>query len=467
MNSKYKYLIKNTGILTISNFSSKILVFLIVPLYTYYLSIEEYGNYDLIISTIQLLVPVLSLNIVDGVMRFSMSKDIDRNQVISIGVRYLIVAEFGVAIIIVCNYVTGLWNGLSGFELLTFFYFSFYMLNQFAIQLAKGFEQVNDMAIAGVIGTVSLLAANVIALIFLDSGIRGFFIANIIGQAIPTLFLFYRMRIWRYMHLSIDKNLNREMISYSFPLLFSTIGWWVNSAFDKYVVAIMCGVASNGLISVAYKIPSIINTLQSIFVQAWQISAIKEYETDGSEKFYKEAFVYLNTFICIGASFLLLFNKIISGILFSKEFYKAWELVPFLVLSSVFNSSAGFLGPILSAKKDSISMAKSAVYGALTNIVLNILLVFLMGVKGATIATAMASLVIYYIRRRAIKNIIISSRYKFVMASWMILVIQAIISSFSGFRYIEVLSSVCMVSIVTIFNKEIVSIFKIIKARRI
>lgn len=65
MNTKAKYLIKNTGILTISNFSSKILVFLLVPLYTSVLSTAEYGTYDLAISTVTLLYPILTVNIVD------------------------------------------------------------------------------------------------------------------------------------------------------------------------------------------------------------------------------------------------------------------------------------------------------------------------------------------------------------------------------------------------------------------
>ena len=72
MDNRYKYLIKNTGILTISSFSTKILTFLMVPLYTSVLTTEEYGTYDLAVSTVSLLIPILSVNIVDGVMRYSM-----------------------------------------------------------------------------------------------------------------------------------------------------------------------------------------------------------------------------------------------------------------------------------------------------------------------------------------------------------------------------------------------------------
>lgn len=82
MNSKYKYLIKNTGILAISNFSSKLLVFFLVPIYTSVLSTAEYGTYDLAMSTVLLLYPVLTVNIVDGVMRFSMEKGADHTKII-------------------------------------------------------------------------------------------------------------------------------------------------------------------------------------------------------------------------------------------------------------------------------------------------------------------------------------------------------------------------------------------------
>ena len=94
MDSRYKYLIKNTGILTISSFSTKILTFLMVPLYTSVLTTEEYGTYDLAVSTVSLLIPILSVNIVDGVMRYSMDSRYDRADIFSIGLRRISVAAF-------------------------------------------------------------------------------------------------------------------------------------------------------------------------------------------------------------------------------------------------------------------------------------------------------------------------------------------------------------------------------------
>nr|HAK42623.1 polysaccharide biosynthesis protein [Clostridium sp.] len=61
--NKYKYLAKNMGFLTISNFGTKILSFFLVPLYTSILTTEEYGTYDLFNTTIGILVPFLTLNV--------------------------------------------------------------------------------------------------------------------------------------------------------------------------------------------------------------------------------------------------------------------------------------------------------------------------------------------------------------------------------------------------------------------
>ena len=75
---KYKYLAKNIGLLTLSNFATKLLSFFLVPLYTSILTTADYGTYDLFNTTVGVLIPILTLNVQDGVMRFAMDKNYDR-----------------------------------------------------------------------------------------------------------------------------------------------------------------------------------------------------------------------------------------------------------------------------------------------------------------------------------------------------------------------------------------------------
>lgn len=428
MNKKYKYLLKNVGILFLGNFSSKILVFLLVPLYTSVLSTEEYGTYDLMYSLIQILLPILTLNIISAVMRFLLDQNTVTEEIASIGLKFIlqsILIVMAGSFLAVCTHVISLSYGV-----LIFAYYVFYSLNQYFIHLAKGRERVRDIAAAGVLSSVTMLSCNLLFLLVFEWGLTGFFAANIVGQAMPACYYAVRLREslqWKGIRKgkkSVEReSTKKQMLAYSVPLITSDIAWWINNASDKYVVAWLCGVGASGILSVGYKIPSIVNIFQQIFIQAWHISGVKEF--DGEKEFYQNTFQYLNLCMCFAASGLLLLCKPLARILFAKEFYEAWSYVPFLLMSGVINASAGFAGPILSAKKDSVTMAKSAIYGAVTNLILNVVLVYLFGIQGATIATAVSSAVIFHVRKSAVRESIESTFYGKVMLSWGVLVVQS------------------------------------------
>lgn len=461
MNKKYKYLFKNLGILTISNFASKILVFLLVPLYTSVLSTDEYGTYDLVISTVSLMYPLLTLNIVDAVMRFSMDKSCSIESIVSIGIKYISSSFIVVAVFLFIINRIGILQEIAGFEIFIFLYYLFYVLNQFFIQFAKGLEKITDMGVAGVLGTVIMIASNVLFLIVFRLGLPGFFIANILSQAIPVAYFFVRLRFWKYFKtFNIDKDLRKEMLLYCTPLIATVVGWWVNSTSDKYVVTFMCGKAANGVLAISYKIPQILNTFQAIFIQAWQISAIKEYGENDSAKFYGSSFAVVNVLMCAACSWLIILSKPLAGILYAKDFYVAWQYVPFLLISSVLNCASGFLGPILAARKDSKSMALSAVYGATVNVILNILLVYLIGIQGATIATVISSFVIYQVRKKAVRGKIVIDRYRTVLITWGLLCIQALVEIYTSYWYVEVALMLIMVFLNRSRLKEILTMGK-------
>ena len=97
--NKYKKLLSNTAAMTVGQFSSKILSFLLIPLYTSILSTEEYGIYDIIVTTVALLTPFLTLVISEAVLRFAIDNDYDNRYVLTIGVT-LVVLGSGVLILL-------------------------------------------------------------------------------------------------------------------------------------------------------------------------------------------------------------------------------------------------------------------------------------------------------------------------------------------------------------------------------
>lgn len=460
---RYSELLKNTGILAIGNFTSKILIFLLVPLYTHFLSTSEYGYYDLVYTTIQLLVPILSLNVADGVLRFCIDDKRNTRPIHRISLKYIFASIFVVLFLLVIMAVAGSSYVKKEDIGILIAYYASYILNQYYNQMAKGVDRVKDIAIAGVIGTLATVSLCILFLPVLHFGLQGFFIANILGQLVPALFLFCRVTpVLKLMPNDRDPVLEKRYLAYTLPLIFSNIGWWINNTSDRYIITWMKGVDINGLLSVAYKLPSILTILYGVFIQAWQISAMKEYGKEDSSLFYRAVFTHMNYFLYILASGLLILTPFLSGIMFADEFAAAWEFVPFLTMSSVFTAVAGCIAPILVSTFDTKSVAKSTIYGGLVNIVLNIVLTMLMGSQGVAVATAVSTLVILLYRYYALpKPRAIDRKTMFRCGlMWLALSLQAV-----AVLYKLYIVQLILILVVLLLNRDLLKLYisKILK----
>ena len=162
---KYKYLLKNVGIMTLANFGTKILSFLMVPLYTNVLSTEAYGAFDIYQTTLFLIVPVLSLNIADGIMRFSLDEEYDKREVFMVGVRRYVAACLLCVLIVAVNQIFSIIETLTLFPHFFVLYFVTSLMSDILNNYARGIEKVSDVAVGGIMGSVSMLSLNVLFLL--------------------------------------------------------------------------------------------------------------------------------------------------------------------------------------------------------------------------------------------------------------------------------------------------------------
>lgn len=454
---KYSELFKNTGILAIGNFSSKILVFLLIPLYTSILSTSEYGFYDLVYTTIQLLVPILTVDITDSVLRFTMDKDCDKRQLVRIDLKYLAI---GIICFIVPLILIGAFNFnhyVTEYNLYIALYYVSYMINQYMNQFAKGIDKVKEIAIAGVLSTLITVGLCALLLIIFPLELYGFFISYIAGQAVSAIYLLFATRFKTFFSKKkINKALEKAVIRYSAPLILNNIGWWMNNTSDKYVISYMSGVDANGLLSVAYKIPNILDTFIQIFTQAWQISAIKEYEKDKDNKFYNQIFKYMNCTLLYAALVLILITKWLAHFIFQGDFFGAWNYVPFLVLSCVFTASSAYMAAILSATYQTKPIATSTVVGGVLNVALNFLLIIMLGNNGVTVATAISSFVIFYIRYFYIREYFDKKVIAKVLIQWLFILAQCVLAIFE----LRILEVILLIVTIVIFWKDLSSMIK-------
>ena len=216
---KYVKLAKNTGIFAIANIGSSLVSFLLVRFYTELLTTEQYGTVDMITTTSSMLIPFLTLAIVEGVFRFSIDSK-DKSSVLSIG---LYVTLFGNIIFsIIGRIVLGmtvyvqysLWMGII------IFVTSFD--NIFA-QFVRGVGRVKIFALSGILKTTVIICTNIVLLGYFGLKTEGYLISMIIGEIASAVYLLISCKCWKYLLLKPDKHVFREMITYSIPLMPSSL----------------------------------------------------------------------------------------------------------------------------------------------------------------------------------------------------------------------------------------------------
>lgn len=421
----YKYLLKNIGLLTISQFGTKILAFFLVPLYTNILSTTEYGTYDIFTTTINLLIPIVTLNLSDAVLLFALDEEKNRSEVLSIGLKYSLIGFVFSIIFLALNKFINLFPAINEYWYYFPFLFLLTVINSLFSGFARGIDRVKETAIGGVICSSTMIGCNLLFLLVLKWGLHGYFAANIIALFLQIIYLYFACELKNYIKHNNNQKLEKEMKSYSMPLIANNIGWWVNNSSDRYIVTWMCGVSANGIYSVGYKIPSILNMFQSIFSQAWTMSAVKDFDSNDSNGFFSRIYGIYNCGMVLICSGIIINSRLIAKILYAKDFFVAWKYVPFLTMAIVFGSLSGFLGGIFAAVKDSKLFGKSTIIGAGLNIFLNIILVYFIGALGAAIATLIAFFVVWFIRLNHVKkHINIKINLKRDYSSYLIMLVQ-------------------------------------------
>lgn len=387
--NKYNYLAKNTILFTISSFGSKILVFLLVPLYTSILSTTDYGIADTITTTASLLIYIFTLNIQDAVLRFAIEHGKNPKQYLAYGIRMLNIGSVALVVILILIKLFNVINWDGYFYLFLFLQYYFVAIYHIYSNYLRAIDKVKEVAISGIITTLVTIFCNIIFLLFFKVGLIGYLISMVVGSLASSVYcnIIISYSPIKLISLSVDKTIRKSMLMYSVPLIFNGIAWWMNNSIDKYFVIGILGQAQNGIYAVSYKIPTIMTVLHNIFFQAWNLSAIKEFDPKDKDGFFAETYTLYNACLILACSGLILFNIPIARVLFAKDFFVAWKYSSVLLLSIVFSALAGFVGSVFTAVKDSRIFAVSTVISALMNCVLNFVLIPIWGVMGAAIAT--------------------------------------------------------------------------------
>ena len=399
---KYKKLVSNTAILSLGTLASKVLVYLLLPLYTDCLSKSEYGTAELISQTANLLLPLLAVGMVDAIFRFAIDSEgaEGREKVFCVSTYMIAMGSIVALALIPLLELTGFFTGYSWLIPLYVIASNFHCS---AAHFLRGSGKTKLFSLQGIICTALTIALNLIFLLALDMGITGYVLSIVISDALMTLFLYTKEKLFKYLRPSnFDKILLKKMIKYSLPMIPTTIFWWITNVSDRYmIVGIIGGQVGqdlNGLYTAAFKVPTLLILVSGIFSEAWQYSAVTDGSDEDRQNFFSKVFDSFQSIVFFAASCLILLSKFFSKALFADSYYEAWKYMPVLVAATVFSSLVTFMSSVYVKHKKSVNSFITAMIGAISNVILNLLLIPKYGAQGAAIATLSCYIIVYIIR---------------------------------------------------------------------
>lgn len=273
-------------------------------------------------------------------------------------------------------------------------------LHTVLIQFLKGINKVTQYSIMGVISTMTTLSLNIYFLVIRNYGIVGYLLAATMSHLLVSLIIIIHNKLWTYVvnPLSIPRNVYKDMLRFSVPMIPNSISWWVSDSSDKYVILWFLSSAEVGLYSIAYKIPTLLTMVMSLFVSAFQISIFDEFKKEDGSNFFKTVYTSVMMALLVAASMLIFASKYLAVVLYKNSFYSAWMVGCILIFAFVFNSLSSLIGTIYTATKKTSVLFYSTLAAACVNIALNIILIPCYGLYGAAFATLVSYVCVWLIR---------------------------------------------------------------------
>ena len=207
------------------------------------------------------------------------------------------------------------------------------------------------------------------------------------ASVLSKLFIFWLLNKKWFRFRFSNRKLALEMLKIGLPLMPTFLIYWVFRSFDRVMIANMLDVSQNGIYAVGSKVASISQLIYTGFAGGWQYFAFSTMKDKDQVHLTSRVFEYLGVISFVATVLLIPLFPLIFRILFTGDYVLGYQVAPYLFLSSLLLMLFQTSGSQLLVIKRSYWVTISLVIGAVLNVLLNYLLIPVMGIEGASIAT--------------------------------------------------------------------------------
>ena len=347
-----KQFLKSVGIYAVGNIGSKLITFLMIPLYTFFVETSEFGYYDLCLTAVMLLTSFASLQLRDGAFRFLIDSktDEEKTEVVSATMRLLsrslLVFMLLSAIVSFVYPIRCLW---LSFGLLV----SMALIEVFG-QMARGVGETKTFVVSNIISAFSIGALSVVFVVWCGWGITGIFLANIFARMIAVVYIEIKVGL-------------------------------LTTSSDRFFIQHYFTLSDNGIYAVASRFGGIIQIIGVIIFQAWQEMALRQYNSPDRDHFFSRMInlfaIFMST-VLVGFSFGL---KILYPYIVDQCYTTGIVYVFPIAAAAVLFAMSNVLEMGYQCSKETGRALPGVMLAAVVNIALNFALIKTVGVFGVAI----------------------------------------------------------------------------------
>lgn len=448
--------LKSSGIYFVGTVMTKLISFLLLPLYTSYISPHDMGVYDLYNAIIMFFCSVLFLDIWSGIMRFMFDyKDNERKKPISSGITIFLGSSLLYTLLLI--FAVPILNLKYPFWL---FLYGLLMNGQTLVgYIARGYGKNVLYTSAGILGSFTTILFNIILLVYFKMDFKALFIASCIGYLVNILFVIIGIKDFSIFSLkNFDKQIFKELLKFSLPLCLNSVAYWFLTSYNRIVVSNVLGPEANGFYAVAGRFGSMITLFTTCFQMAWQeLAYSKSAQENNLDNFYSLA---INNYILvmgIGLSLLIPAIYIIYPIMINNSYDVGKSLVPCFLFGTILSTISSFLGNAFSAIKKNRLLFWTMLVGSITNVLMIHLLINKIGIQASNISLVCGFFMICFTR------VILFKKYVNLKLDYTKIIVLLVMIAFTSYVYLNMGVIANLISFVIAFLISLYLIKDIIK----
>lgn len=383
-------LLKSTIIYLGGNVLSKLVVFLMLPLYTMHFAPADYGYYDVANTYVGLSITIVFMEVWVIILRFMYdNKSCEKYKPMSNGVALCFIC---LLVLVSLIFIVHIFADIQyvGWVLT---YACIIPINILYGYIARGFDKSLIYAISGVTAAVVNALASILLIVVFSVDYKTLYISYILGAFIQCAIIEWKVGVLRRFKLrAVNLEDVKKMFIFAIPFGLSSTGYWFLSSFNRTVISTQLSVADNGIYSVALKFTLVLTLLSSCFIYAWQEMAFKkgvEFEkknkNEKSEFFSYAGNMFLKS-INLAVLLLLPIIYILFPFIINEQYSFGFYIIPLAVIATMVNVYASFLTSIFVAIKKVKILYLDAIFGSIVNVIVVYSLINQIGLNASSIA---------------------------------------------------------------------------------